>query len=389
MNQKKIGYLLFGLISSFYRLFPINRRKNVFYMIHNDHKCGNLKFMLEALKKERQENVFIFVSKRDLFGKQKIFGIFYFYFILNFHLMTASEVYLNDNFLPLAYMPFRKKTKVIQLWHGIGAFKRFGLSTETDPVTRKAVITGNKKLTHLFISGSSVLPFYEEAFQVSRDKIYPVGLPVLDFYFDEDLRKKARENFYGQFPFLKHKKLLLFTPTFRKTMRENQELMEAVSIHKLKKLLGEEWAILLRLHPTISESGIIGNLPPFVYDVSTYPDVKELYEVSTCLVNDYSSTVVEYALLRKPILFFAPDLEKYDRGFYRDYLSHAPGEILTEVEDLAKAVLREKADLKKIEDFLSLHYDYFDSNNCKRILEVLNGERRKERKAYDSSCNNG
>ena len=361
MNKKRLGYIIFGICSLIYRLFPLNQRKIVFYMIHNDYKCGNLKFMYDTLSAIYSDNTYIFISKDDLFCKKnKLKGFLYFYFILSFHLMTAGEIYLNDNFLPLAYMPLRKSVKVIQFWHGIGALKRFGLSSER-----------NKKITHLFVSGRAVIPYYEEAFQVSRDKIFPVGLPVLDFYFDEELKNSARKNFYCCFENLKNKKILLYTPTFRKTMAENEALLKVFSVKELKKNLGKEWAILLRLHPTIADCGIIKNLPNDVYDVSLYKDVKELYEVSDILVNDYSSTVVEFSLLRKPVICFVPDFEKYDRGFYIDYKENAVGEIVENFNELVNAIRMGKLYDNKINKFLKLHYDYFDSNNCKRILDIL------------------
>lgn len=370
MSIKQAGYLFLGLISSFYRLFPVNKKKAVFYMIHNDHKCGNLKYMYEALKKEREGEAFIFISKAELF-QNKLRGMFYFYFILNFHLMTASEIYLNDNFLPLAYMPLRKRTRVVQFWHGVGAFKRFGLSTEKRAEVRRLVIKGNRRLTHLFISGKEVLPFYEEAFQVKREKIYPVGLPVLDFYFDERKREEAREDFFSEYPDLRNKKILLYTPTFRNTLEENKAILAAFSVRELKESLGEDWAILMRLHPSILDCGLINDLPEAVYDVSSFRDIKKLYEVSSVLVNDYSSTVVEFSLLKKPVIFFAPDLEEYDRGFYRDYRTTVPGEIVRDFTSLLRAIKAEHSDYLKNELFLKLHYDYYDSENCKRIIEIL------------------
>lgn len=372
MNIKRLGHLLFGLCSLPYRLFPMNPHKTVFYMIHNEHKCGNLKYMYDRLYETRPNDTYVFISKAELFsGKNKLKGILYFYFVLSFHLMTAGYIYLNDNFLPLAYMPIRKTAKVIQFWHGIGAFKRFGLSSEKDEYVRKTVERENRKITHLFVSGKAVVPYYEEAFKVSREKIFPVGLPVLDFYFDEELKRAAKDNFYCQFENIKNKKILLYTPTFRNTMAENKALLEAFSVNELKKSLGEEWAVLIRLHPTISDSGIIKNLPEDVYDVSSYKDIKELYEVSDVLVNDYSSTVVEFALLGKTIVCFVPDFDKYDRGFYRDYKENAPGEIVEDFDGLLNAVRMSKTDIKKIDKFLKLHYDYFDANNRRRISDIL------------------
>ena len=48
--------------------------------------------------------------------------------------------------------------------------------------------------------------------------------------------------------------------------------------------------------------------------------------VSDLLVTDYSSAIYEFSLLGRPISFFAPDLEAYERerGFYLDFGSACP-----------------------------------------------------------------
>lgn len=379
MNKKQLGYKIYGAIANVFRVFPKNKRKTVFYMVHNDHFQGNLRYMYDAMKKERPEDKYIVVSKSQLFSGglwKKCKGAFYFYFVLNYHFATAGRIFLNDNFLPLGEMPIKKGTQVVQFWHGVGAWKRFGLTTETDPVTRHAVEKGNQKITHLFVSAKRIVPFYEEAFGVPKERIYPVGLPVLDFYFSDERRAKAREHFFAQYPQLRGKKMLLYTPTFRRTAEENQQLLEQLDAEKLSDMLGEEWAILLRLHPSLQGSALTqredGSLRSVV-EVSAYPDVKELYEVADVLVNDYSSTMVEFALLQKPIVLFAYDLEDYDRGFYADYTACAPGPIVRDLVSLAEEVKREQVDPEKLERFLALHYDKegMDGNNVSRIRSIL------------------
>ena len=147
--------------------------------------------------------------------------------------------------------------------------------------------------------------------------------------------------------------------------------------------------MLVRLHPqihkqvTINESGC--------YDVTGYSDIKELYVIADVLVNDYSSTVVEYALLGKPIILYAYDLEKYDRGFYRDYRENAPGVIAYNQEELMQVLgvicgreqdttQKEELDLrmtKNREHFLSLQYDYMDGMATKRVVDRVLEKRKK------------
>ena len=78
----------------------------------------------------------------------------------------------------------------------------------------------------------------------------------------------------------------------------------------------------------------------FVWDVSQYPDINELYVVSDLLITDYSSVFFDYANLKRPILFYMYDLAAYRddiRGFYLD-LSELPGPIVETEEALIEAI---------------------------------------------------
>ena len=55
------------------------------------------------------------------------------------------------------------------------------------------------------------------------------------------------------------------------------------------------------------------DLAAFAIDASADPDLNELMLVSDVLVTDYSSAIYEFALLGRPIAFFAPDDEAYER----------------------------------------------------------------------------
>jgi CDP-glycerol glycerophosphotransferase len=55
-----------------------------------------------------------------------------------------------------------------------------------------------------------------------------------------------------------------------------------------------------------------------VIDVTSYPDISELFLVADALITDYSSVMFDFSVTGKPIFFFTPDLDRYQevlRGF--------------------------------------------------------------------------
>lgn len=356
-------------------------------MVHNSRFHGNLRYVYEAMKRRDPSFRFVVVSKDKILKPadanrivrliKKIRGTLYFYFVLNYHFATASYLMFNDNFLPLGKMKIRTGTKVVQLWHGVGAFKKFGLTTERHPLVRKLVEEGNKKITHLFVSSKHVVPFYEEALHISKRCIYPIGVPVTDFYFDVIEQEEAKKRFYSKYPELKEKKLILYAPTFRSKKEENDQLLEAFDTEQIYQSFGQEFVTLLRLHPQIHSQQLPND---YVINVTEYEDVKDLYVVADLLVGDYSSNVVEFALLHKPILFYGYDYEQYDRGFYFDYMTMVPGrfvrtmeEVIGEIAKIQKGnYLEEQEEIaNRYSRFLEFEYDQLNGKASERVVEQI------------------
>ncbi len=379
--MKEITYRIYGLFFNLLKICPQRKKKVVLYMVHNSNFKDNLKCVYDEMKRRDPSYRFIIVSKKELFySKSKnrfvrllktISGTMYFYIALNYHFATAEYILLNDNFLPLAYMKLKKNTKLIQLWHGVGAFKKFGLSTERDPVVRKLVSTGNKQVDYLFVSSANNISCYEEAMGVEKKHIFATGIPVTDFYFQKNLHKEARERVAHRYPGVKGKKTILYVPTFRKTMEENNEILKKFDSNQLSKELGEEYVILIRMHPQIQPQA--RDISKRCIDVTDYDDVKDLYILSDVLITDYSSVVVEYTLLNKPSIFFAYDLEQYDRGFYDSYEEMVPGPIVKNNQELLQAIRSssEGINTEKRDKFLSRHYDYLDGQSTKRVVDRI------------------
>src|SRR5699024_7827758 len=100
--------------------------------------------------------------------------------------------------------------------------------------------------------------------------------------------------------------------------------------------LGDEYIVLLRMHYFIASQMDVSDVQGFAYDVSDYQDIGELYLISDMLMTDYSSVFFDYAHLKRPILFYTYDLDKYRgqlRGFYFDMEEEEPGPLLKTTDE--------------------------------------------------------
>lgn len=368
--MKKLIYAIYALLFNLSaKLFKVKKNRVAFVSMHNESfhdSLGEVKKVLD----ENGEFDFVFITRRDLELKLKnIPRALSFFFIKSRKLATSGYVFLNDNFLPMAGCRFQKETTVVQLWHAEGVFKKFGLSIEQPENVRKNEIESNKRLSFVVCSSENVVPYYAEAFGVSEDRVLPLGSARTDWFFKKESFETAKNNFYKQFPDLQGKKLVLYAPTFRDDPEQNEKLLEHFDAEKLLKLLGDEYVILLRLHPQVrpKEMSLDGTI-----DVTEYQDVRELVAVCDALITDYSSICMDFSLLEKKTIFFAFDLEEYqkDRDFYFDYADYIPGPVTTSIEQTAEAVLA-PFDREKNEKFKRFNFDYSDSFSAKRIVERI------------------
>lgn len=370
--MKKLGYIWFALIFNICRILPVQKKKIILFNGHNHGLNGNLKEIKEEMEKDSTEYRFVLLAKNDIFGSSilgKFFGVFRFFFCFPYQMATAKTIFLNDNFLPLGYCRIARKVQVVQLWHGAGAFKKFGLSVETDEEVRRQVIKANAKVTHLFVTSQNVVSIYEEAFAIPRERIYPVGVPIIDVYSDDQIKRESMERFYAKYPKLQDKKLLLYTPTFRRNAAENEDIMEHFDVARIQEVLGEKWVILIKMHPKYPVDNVPEN--DFCMNMTDYSQIIDLFFVSDMLVTDYSSTVVEYALLDKPVVMYAYDLAEYDRGFYQDYAASVPGKVAHNLEEFLKCIVDAQKESDRRCAFVNRQYDYKCGGCARRVLDCL------------------
>ena len=248
---------------------------------------------------------------------------------------TARYVVANDwlrrTFVP---QPFQV---VLQTWHG-SMLKRIGLDRSGQSKAKLATIRLEQAKWDVLLSQnhhSSVI--LESAYDWHRtlfEEGYPRNDPLTPGspYAGDGAAIRAR---LGIRP---DQTSVLYAPTWR----ENQTSMVTfLDLERLSAELGDDHVILLRGHSRTMKFGESVQEVPGVIDVTTYPEVTDLFLAADAMITDYSSVMFDYSVTRRPMIFFVPDMEDYRdslRGVYFDLSEVAPGPVLSTQDEVVQAI---------------------------------------------------
>ncbi|HKL79488.1 MAG TPA: CDP-glycerol glycerophosphotransferase family protein [Mobilitalea sp.] len=183
---------------------------------------------------------------------------------------------------------------------------------------------------------------FRSAFRYDKE-ILEYGYPRNDILHIED-KEELASKIRKKLKIPEGKKTILYAPTWRDDEyygRGEYKFALKLDLRLLKKELGPDYVVLLRTHYFIADSLDITGLEDFAVNVSKYDDISELYLISDLLITDYSSVFFDYANLKRPILFYTYDLDKYRdmlRGFYMDIETEVPGPLLFSSEEVLEAI---------------------------------------------------
>jgi len=275
----------------------------------------------------------------------------------------------------------------VQSWHGT-PLKRLGADLDyssnalynTKQIAKQYTEEG-EKMTYLLSPSEYYTEKMKSAFAIdskSKVKIIQEGYPRNDFLVNhtgEDVKRIKK-----QLDIDPEKKVLLYAPTWRDDqydLRKGYTYKTGADFDLLKEQLGDEWVILFRAHYFIASRFDFSEYEGFIYNVSKYSDINELYIASDILITDYSSVFFDYSVLQRPIIFFMYDKEQYAselRGFYLD-LDELPGDIVETTEgvvevlhDISTYEKRYAQDLKKFRNKFS---SKDDGSSSKRVVEHI------------------
>lgn len=365
--MNKIQKKLYPKIYPMLNLLPCNNKK-VIMLGYQQNITPNFKPIYDKLRNEHSE-----IKVKYIGGNQKSTNEL---LQLLYHIATAKTIILNDYYRHIYPLCINKRTKVIQIWHATGIFKKFGLLAlgKNDSNDKEFEINAHKSYTNVIVSSEYVRKPYAQAFGVPIEHVLSLGVPRTDIFFDAEYRLKIKNELFEKFPQFKNKKIILYAPTFRGNPNERKVFRNQIDFKEFYRLNDSEYILLYKLHPIVKESIEIPiNMRHFVYDMTRYSDINKLFIISDILITDYSSNIFEFALMNKPIILFAYDLEKYllERGFYDDYEEMVPGPICRNTRELVENILNIKDYTSKQEEFIKKYVGSCDGKSTDRIIDLI------------------
>jgi len=278
----------------------------------------------------------------------------------------ARSAYLVTNSRLPQWFTRREGQTVLQTWHG-SMLKRIGFDIEK---IRGKSRDYHEKLAHevaqwdYLVSPSPwATPILRQAFRFDGE-ILETGYPRNDIFFAPD-RHETAERTRRVLGLPADKKVIMYAPTWRDNKfysRGKYKLDLRLDLERAYEKLGDEYVLMVRRHPWV-----VDRVPragkDFVYDVSTYPEIMDLFLITDVLVTDYSSLMFDFANTGRPMLFFTYDMTEYRdnlRGFYFDFEETAPGPLLPTSDELIEAI----ADVDAVAAAHTARYQAFVDQFC-------------------------
>lgn len=275
-----------------------------------------------------------------------------------YYLATSKVAIVDTYSIPVSCLNHKKDLTVIQIWHALGAVKKFGLQSLGTKEGRDEQVGDalcmHKNYDYVIAPSKAAARFYMQAFGVEQNKIKICPLPRVDYILDSKV--KAAEFFSLNLNF-GDKKIALYLPTFREREGYIAQML------KVEFDSRSDYQLLISTHPlsTVKKDEKYCAKGDF----STY----DLMKIADVIITDYSACAFEASLLGKPVYFFVPDYDEYlvERGINVDLKEEMPQCVFTQADSLVNAIAGEPYDMGQLFMFKEKYVEN-TKTNCTQVL---------------------
>ena len=367
-------------------MIPTDKKMIIFQSNNGVNYTGNPRYIYEemvrqGLDKEYECIWFLFNTTMEIPGRcKKIRNNYFPYF---WYLMRAG-IWVFDS-RQLEYYRKKKNVTYIQTWHGTPLKKlaldmeHMDMGGETDiKIYHDQFRSTCADWDYLVSQNQFSTEIFKSCFAFNDRPILQIGYPRNDILFNENTEEKIIE-YKKMLGLPLDKKIILYAPTWRDneySIRGKYKFASKLDFDKAQKELSDKYIFIVKYHYLVSDKIDWSPYKGFVYTFDETKDIAWLYLVSDMMITDYSSVMFDYSLLKRPILFFAYDLEDYKenlRGFYFDFVEEAPGPISRDTDQLITDI--KEYDPSKWKDKYQAYsnkYNHVDDGHaCEHVIDII------------------
>ena len=364
--------LFLNIIYAPIKLFPVG--KKIVFISRQGHEPG-LDFCMisDKLEKEYPDYKLIMLCSKMPSSILALHRYFWHMCKQLWHLTTSKVCVLDSYCIAVSVLKLRKSLKVLQIWHALGAFKKFGWSAVDMPEGSSREIAEQMNMhrgyTAVICSGRDCAEPFAEAFNTDKSKVLPIGLPRMDYLVDEEISAQNRRQIFSRYPSLGNgKKNILYAPTFRKSKRIDYNMDNACKAVSLA-IDKSRFNLIIKTHSG-AERIITQNGEETGHDFLGL----QFFSVADYVISDYSSIIYEAAIAQKPIYLYAFDADEYlsTRGFYLDFWRDIPAVISKDIKDIAAAINKnDQIEQDKVKAFTDKYLTNPDGKITDRLCDLI------------------
>lgn len=361
------NFLLFSKVIArfiyfFLKLLPT---QNKVVLISRFNKTTSIDFkLIEEEIKQVSPNTSIKILNHKLRNK---FLLICDVLIEMYHLATSKAAIIDSYVIPVSILNHKKNLIIIQIWHALGAIKKFGhasLNTKEGASTKTAQIMDmHKNYTYVISNSPQTAKFYAKAFNVEKNKIKNYGMPRLDYLINNEIKNKIKKEIYKTYPILKNKINILYVPTFRKNKTiPYDKLIEKIDLNK--------YNLIIKKH--INDKSKIKTNKNIIID--TKFDTTNILFIADYVITDYSALAFEAAFLDIPVHFWVYDFEKYikRRGLFINVNEkNMPGVISKKIDEIISSIQKNEYDFSRLKKFKEKYVVNSNGKSTEQIVKLI------------------
>lgn len=300
-------------VTSPFKLCLIQSNKIVFDNFAGRGMGDNPKYIMDALLAENRDLDLVWVVKDTTIPKPEGVRLVSYGSLRSFYEWATAKAWVDN--IRITDRPAKRRGQIyLQTWHGSDGVKSVEKAVEnylSKWYLRMAKEDG--KMTDAIVSSRQLqTQGIKDNFWLSPQAvILEVGLPRNDEFFQKELLTKAQGAVRKTYNIGADDLVVLYMPTFRdnhSTTAYNLDYQALVQA--FEKIYDRPVKILVRFHPIVKDD-FLDTRDDHIINVTAYPNAQDLMMMADVMITDYSSSSIDFMLLRRPVFLYLPDYEDY------------------------------------------------------------------------------